>query len=171
MRLFTSTGDPETESLYKRFGFQVVPLSLVDLVTSLQTGMIDAVPNVPLYAQLQELHKLTPHMLNVRLTPLVGGTVMSAQAWRRVPAEHQGAMLEAARDVGLRMRDEIRQLGEDSVAEMTKRGLSVNEPDPATLSAWRTEAESTYPSLRGDYCPADIFDEVVRLRDEYRATE
>ena len=69
MKLFTSIGDPKTESLYKQFGFQVVPLSMVDLVTSLQTGMIDAIPNVPLFAQLQELHKLTPHMLNVKLTP------------------------------------------------------------------------------------------------------
>ena len=46
LKLFTSTGDPDTESLYKQFGFQVVPLSMVDLITSLQTGMIDAVPNV-----------------------------------------------------------------------------------------------------------------------------
>ena len=171
MRLFTSTGDPETESLYKRFGFQVVPLSLVDLVTSLQTGMIDAVPNVPLFAQLQELHKLTPHMLNVRLTPLIGGTVMSERAWRTLPAEHRDAMLAAARDAGVRTRDEIRQLGEDSITEMSKRGLTVNQPDAAALTAWRTEAEATYPSLRGDYCPADIFDEVVRLRDEYRASQ
>ena len=171
MKLFTSSGDPDTESLYKRFGFQVVPLSLVDLVTSLQTGMIDAVPNVPLFAQLQELQKLTPHMLNVRLTPLVGGTVMSARAWQTLPAEHRDAMLSAAEDAGMRMRGEIRQLGEDSITEMSKRGLNVNEPDAAALNAWRTEADSTYPSLRGDYCPADIFDEVVRLRDEYRATQ
>ena len=171
MKLFTSSGDPGTESLYKRLGFQVVPLSLVDLVTSLQTGMIDAVPNVPLFAQLQELHKLTPHMLNVRLTPLVGGTVMSARAWRTLPAEYRDAMLSSAEGAGMRMRDEIRQLGEDSIIEMSKRGLNVNEPDTAALKAWKTEAESTYPSLRGDYCPADIFDEVVRLRDDYRATQ
>ena len=171
MKLFTSTGDPETESLYQRFGFRVVPLSLVDLVTSLQTGMIDAVPNVPLFAQLQELHKLTPHMLNVRLTPLVGGTVISARTWQRLPAEYHDAMLRSAEEAGIRMRDEIRQLGEDSITEMSKRGLIVNEPDAAALSAWRTEAESTYPNLRGDYCPADIFDEVVRLRDEYRANQ
>ena len=38
MRLFTSVGDPETERLYKELGFQVVPLSLIDMATSLQTG-------------------------------------------------------------------------------------------------------------------------------------
>ena len=171
LKLFTSIGNPETESLYKRFGFQVVPLSMVDLVTSLQTGMIDAVPSVPLFAQLQELHKLTPYMLDVKLTPLVAGTVMSARAWRELPEEHREAMLKAAQDAGSKMRDDIRRMGEDSIAEMVKRGLNVTEPDAATMKAWRSAAEATYSSLRGDYCPADIFDEVVRLRDEYRATQ
>jgi len=171
MKLFTSVGDPETESLYTQLRFQVVPLSMVDLVTSLQTGMIDAVPSVPLFAQLQELHRLTPEMLNVKLTPLVGGTVIDADVWRRLPAEQHEALLEAAREAGEQMRDPIRQLGEDAIAEMARRGLNVSEPDAASLSAWREEAESTYSTLRGTYCPADIFDEVVRLRDEYRAAQ
>lgn len=169
MKLFTSTGDPETETLYKQFGFQVVPLSLVDLVTSLQTGMIDAVPLPPLFAQLQELHKLTPHMLNVRLTPLVGGTVVSMDAWRSLPEEHRDAMLRSAQQAGNQLRDRIREFGEDTIVEMSKRGLEVTEPDEGTLGTWQREASSTYPSLRGNYCPADIFDEVVRLRNEYRA--
>ena len=168
MKLFISAGDPESESLYKRFGFNVIPLSLVDLVTSLQTGMIDAVPIVPLFAQLQELYKLTPHMLNVKLIPLVGGTVMSSRVWSRLPAEHQQGMHDAAHDAGSTLRGEIRQMGDDAIAEMTKRGLSVTEPDTAMLTAWRREVEDAYPSLRGAYCPADIFDEVIRLRNEYR---
>ena len=171
MKLFTSAGDPGTESLYKQFGFQVVPLSLGDLTTSLQTGMIEAVPNPPLFAQLAELHKLAPHMLDVKWTPLIGGTLMSARVWERLPAQQQGQMLDAAREAGLRLRDEIRQLGDDAIAEMAKRGLSVIEPTDATLTAWHSEVEGAYPSLRGDYCPADLFDEVLRLRDEYRASQ
>ncbi|MDP6606754.1 MAG: TRAP transporter substrate-binding protein DctP [Dehalococcoidia bacterium] len=169
-KLFISAGDPESESLYKSFGFNVVPLSLVDLVTSLQTGMIDAVPIVPLFAQLQELHKLTPHMLDVRLLPLVGGTVMSARVWARLPAEHREAMLEAAHRAGSELRGEIRQMDTDSITEMSKRGLTVNTPDAATRRAWTQEMAEVYPRLRGDYCPADIYDEVLSLRDEYRAS-
>ena len=169
VKLFTSSGDPEMESLYKRLRFQVVPLSMVDLVTSLQTGMIDAVPSVPLFAQLQGLHKLVPHMLDLKLTPLVGGTVISAKVWDRLPPEHLEGMLDAAREAGMQLREPIRQLGEDMIAEMAMRGLTVNTADAATLAAWRQEVEAIYPNLRGEYCPADIFDEVVRLRDEYRA--
>jgi TRAP-type C4-dicarboxylate transport system substrate-binding protein len=61
-------------------------------------------------------------------------------------------------------------MDEDSVAEMSKRGLTVNTPDAATRRAWTQEMAEVYPRLRGDYCPADIYDEVLSLRDEYRAS-
>jgi hypothetical protein len=33
---------------------------------------------------------------------------------------------------------------------------------------WKKLSESIYPNLRGSDIPADLFDQVVRLRDEYR---
>ena len=110
-----------------------------------------------------------PHMLDVKLLPLVGGTVIDTRTWDRLPAEHRDDMLEAAYRAGSQLRDEIRQMGDDSVTEMAKRGLTVNVPDASTLNVWRSEVERAYSSLRGEYCPAEIFDEVLRLRDDYRA--
>jgi TRAP-type transport system periplasmic protein len=168
MKLFTSAGDAETERLYKDFGFNVVPLSLTDMITSLQTGMVDAFAMVPLFAQLQESFKLASNMTNVKWTPLVGGTVISVAAWNGLSEAHRPALLEAARQQGNRLRTEIRRLDEVSIQEMQKRGLKVVDVDATTLKAWRAEAEGAYPKLRGRYCPADLFDTVVRLRDEHR---
>jgi TRAP-type C4-dicarboxylate transport system substrate-binding protein len=168
MKLFTSAGDAETERLYKDFGFNVVPLSLTDMITSLQTGMVDAFAMVPLFAQLQESFKLASNMTNVKWTPLVGGTVISLTAWNSLADEHKPALLDAARQQGSRLRTEIRRLDEVAIQEMQKRGLNVVDVDATALKAWRAEAESAYPKLRGRYCPADLFDTVVRLRDEHR---
>ena len=168
MKLFTSAGDPETERLYKDFGFQVVPLSLTDMVTSLQTGMIEAFSTVPLFAQLQESYKLAPYMIDVLWMPLVGGTVISQKTWDQIPAAYRAPMLEAARGAGTRLRGDIRAMGDDAVRAMTKRGLQVIAVDAATRELWQSSAERAYPQLRGSYCPADLFDEVVRLRDGFR---
>lgn len=168
LKLFTAAGDPETERLYKEFDFRVVPLSMTDLTTSLQTGMIDAFSIVPLFAQLEGLYKLAPHMLDVRWTPLVGGTVISQRAWELIPASDRPALLRAAREAGGRLRDDIRTLGDAAVREMEKRGLKVMTPDQEVQSGWESTAERAYPQLRGRYCPADLFDDVLRLRDEFR---
>lgn len=171
LKLFTSAGDPETERLFKQFGFQVVPLSLTDMVTSLQTGMIEAFSTVPLFAQLQDSYKLAPHMIDLLWMPLVGGTVISQATWAEIPASQRPAMLAAARAAGDRLRSDIRPMGDTAVREMEKRGLQVTTLDPATRALWQSTAERTYPQLRGSYCPADVFDEVLRLRDEFRRAQ
>lgn len=168
LKLFTAAGDPDTESLYKKFGFQVVPLSMTDMVTSLQTGMIDAFSIVPLFAQLEESYRLAPYMLDVRWTPLVGGTVIGTDAWNRIQAADRPAMLAAARSAGERLRGDIRKMGEDAVGAMEARGLTVVHADAGIQAAWQREAERAYPQLRGSYCPADLFDQVQRLRDAFR---
>jgi TRAP-type C4-dicarboxylate transport system substrate-binding protein len=67
-----------------------------------------------------------------------------------------------------RSANSIRKLGDDAVPEMRKRGLNVITVDEANFAGWREEADKAYPKLRGVYAPADLFDEVQRLRDEFR---
>lgn len=168
LRMFTAAGDPDTERLYKEFGFNVVPHSATDLVPMLQAGKLDAFAMPPLFAQIQELYTLAPYMTDVRWVPLVGGTVITLASWNRLPEASRPALLEAARKPGERLRADIRRMGEVAVGEMRKRGLTVVELDAATRQRWQAEAENAYPRLRGAYCPADVFDEVRRLRDEFR---
>ena len=171
LELFTSAGDPETERLYKEFGFLVVPLALTDLITSLQTGMIKAVNLPPLFALLLGIHELAPNMLALKWTPLIAGTVISVQAWESIPEKFRPEMLAAAERAGERMRGKIRKMDEDSIRQMKMRGLTVIELDEETRKAWQAEALKAYPSLRGRYAPSDLFDQAVRLSKEFRKSK
>ena len=77
-------------------------------------------------------------------------------------------MLKAAREAGVNLRGGIRKMADEAVATMQKRRLQVIHADAATVAEWRREAEGIYPKLRSSQIPADLFDEVRRLRDEYR---
>jgi hypothetical protein len=59
-------------------------------------------------------------------------------------------------------------MGDDAVAAMQKRGLKVIALDDDELRQWQSEAEAAYPRLRGPYVATELFDEVRRLRDEFR---
>ena len=168
LKLFTAAGDADTERLYSEFGFHVVPLALTDLITALQTGMVEAFSTVPLFAQLQESYKLAPNMTDMPWMPLIGGTLISREAWEQIPAASRTAMLEAAQASGERLRGDIRGMGDQAIREMEKRGLSVVRIDPATRALWQSSAENAYGRLRGSYCPAELFDEVQRLTSEFR---
>jgi TRAP-type C4-dicarboxylate transport system substrate-binding protein len=169
LKLLTSAGDPETEKLYRDFDFRVVPLPYTDVLISLETGLIEAVQGPPLYAMLDQWFGLASNMTDLKWTPLVGATVIRKDTWERIPSEWRNEMLRAARDAGSRLRSTIRKLGDDAVGEMQKRGLNVVTLDASEMRSWRREADAAYPKLRGEYAPEELFDEVRRLRDEFRA--
>jgi hypothetical protein len=50
---------------------------------------------------------------------------------------------------------------------MQARGLKVIRLTESERAAWRTESEKAYPLYRGMLCPADLFDEVIRLDRAY----
>ncbi len=171
LKLFTHAGDPEMESLYKEFGFRVVPLSLTDMITSLQTEMIEAVSLPKIFVLLNGAYRLAPYMTSLRWTPLVGGTVISLATWERIPEDLRPGMLEAAVRSGAVLRDKIRKMDTDAMLEMEKRGLQVIDLNQTELALWQKEAEEAYPRLRGSYAPADLFDKVRRLRDQLRSQD
>jgi TRAP-type C4-dicarboxylate transport system substrate-binding protein len=169
LKLLTSAGDLRTEQLYKDFGLRVVPLPYTEVLMALETGLIEAVQGPPLYALLDQWFGLANHMTDMRWAPLVGATVIRKDTWESLPEKWRTAMLASAEAAGNELRAEIRRLGDEAVPEMVKRGLEVVTLDAALMNRWRAEAEAAYPRLRGEYAPADLFDEALRLRGEFRA--
>jgi TRAP-type C4-dicarboxylate transport system substrate-binding protein len=169
LKLFSWAGDDQVVQLWKANGFRPVALAATDILTGLQTGLIEALPTAPLYALLNQSFGLAPYMNDVKWAPLIGATVISKTTWNNLPPADRDKMLKAARDAGQSLRGGIRRMGDEAVVAMQKRKLTVVHADAAVVADWRKQAESVYPKLRGDMVAADLFDEVVRLRDEYRA--
>jgi TRAP-type C4-dicarboxylate transport system substrate-binding protein len=168
MKLFTSAGDPESEALFKELGFKPVPLAVTDMLTSLQTGMIEAYDVPPLFAMLDQSFGLAKNMIDIKWAPLIGATIISKDSWNKIPEALRPQLMAVARKSGDAQRERIRKMGDDAVLEMQKRGLNVVRADAALQAKWHADAELVYPKMRGRLVPPDLFDEVVRLRDEYR---
>ena len=169
MKLFTWAGSNDTLELWKTNGFRAVPLAATDILTGLQTGLIEAVPTTPLYALLNQSFGIAKYMNDVKWAPLIGATLISKKAWESLPESERAEMFQAARESGKGLRDGIRRMGDDAVATMQKRNLTIVHADAAVVAEWRRQAEGVYPRLRGQMVPAELFDEVRRLRDEFRA--
>jgi len=133
------------------------------MLTALQTGLIDAFSAPPLFALLDRGYQIASYMTELNWGALNAATVINAQVWARIPAALQPRLLQEARDAGRAMRDVARQAGEDAVKEMQARGLTVVRIEAAERADWRAEVERAYPALRGSYCPAELFDEVMAL--------
>jgi TRAP-type C4-dicarboxylate transport system substrate-binding protein len=167
-KLYITAGDADTEELFKAARFHPVPLSPTDMLTALQTGMIDAFDTPPLVALANQWFGLAKHMIDLPWAPLVGATIVDRKVWEKIPDAQRARLLDAARRSGERFRGEIRGLNDGAVVEMQKRGLQVVKLDDATRALWRREVEAVWPKLKDRLVPADLFDRATKLRDEYR---
>jgi TRAP-type C4-dicarboxylate transport system substrate-binding protein len=168
MKMFTWAGDAYQADLMKTAGYQPVPLEINDIYMGLQNGMINAVAQPPFWALAGQMYRPAPYMLEVNWAPLVGATVITKKSWDAIPAETREAMLKAAKEAGAQIKTRSRAESDESVAAMKKLGLKVQAASPEIDAEWRKVAEEFYPKIRGKIVPADIFDEVTRLLQEYR---
>jgi TRAP-type C4-dicarboxylate transport system substrate-binding protein len=170
MKLCVLQGDSSTFELYKRTGFHPVALAATDILTGLQTGLIDAFQSPPLFALSNQWFGSAKNMLDIRFAQLVGATLISKEVWDKIPAPVRKDMLAAARTAGVGLREEIRKAETSSIPLMQQFGLNVVHADKQATAEWRALAETIWPKLRGTMMPADLFDQVKQLRDEFRKT-
>jgi TRAP-type C4-dicarboxylate transport system substrate-binding protein len=170
MKLFVWATDAHAVEIWKAGGFHPVPLASTDILPSLQTGLINAFDVPPLAALSNQWFGLAPHMLDLKWAPLVGATVITKKSWEGVPAPAREEILKAAAEAGERLKGEIRAADGKAIEAMKKRGLTVHPATPEIEAEWTRAAEAVWPKIRGTIVPPDMFDEVRRLRDEYRAS-
>jgi TRAP-type transport system periplasmic protein len=171
MKIFVTAGDVSLSELYKSAGFNPVLLEWSDALTSLQTGMVDALPTVPLHALTGQFYLSTHHMLELNWIPLVGALIMTKKSWDALQPAQREAMMKSASECSQEFQVQGAKEGQESVESMVKRGLQVHPVNKEEQDEWRRFSEGMYPKIRGNIVPADVFDNVMQVLRDYRATQ
>ncbi len=169
-KLFVWSGDIPQVDIMKDTGFDPVALETADILPGLSSGLIDAVPTTPAFANGAQYYMATTNMLELNWAPLVGGAVIRRDTWEKIPPELRPALLKSAADTGRRIKATSRRENDEAVRAMEqKHGLHVRPVPPQAEKAWIAAAEAVYPKIRGRIIPADLFDKVQNLLEAYRS--
>ena len=101
---------------------------------------------------------------------VVGATVVTDRAWKRIPAARRPRLRKSARNIGIRLQRKINKLGVDAIKVMKKHGLTVHAVPPDVVVAWEKRARQSYSKLIGHIVPKESVAEVERLRDAFRTS-
>lgn len=171
LKLFTVAGNTKQESMMVSAGLKPVPLDPTDILISLQTGLIDVVPIPPLYALAIQTYGPAPHMTDLPWAPIMGAAVITKDAWDRIPAEIKPELMASAKRAGESVLESGRRENREAVDALVDQwGVQVHDVSPAAMAEWEREVAAVYPEIRGGLVPTLIFDEVMRLIDEYRSS-
>jgi TRAP-type C4-dicarboxylate transport system substrate-binding protein len=168
LKLFSWAGDAEAVEVWRSAGFNPVPLPSTEIATALQTGLVNALGSPPQVAVITQYFVNAKNMTDLRWQLLLGATLITKSTWEKIPADIRPAMLEATREAGRRLQEEVRQSEGRDIEAMKKRGLTVVPVSPRQKAEWYKLTEAMYPKIRGPIVPADAFDAALRYRDEFR---
>lgn len=168
-KIYTSAGNNDQVDLMRSLGYNPIALETSDILTGLRTGMIDAISMPPNWALMYQCYTVAKNMLDLKWSILSGATVIRKDTWDSIDPAIRKQLQEAAAEAGEKIRGAVRREDEESIAAMRKKGLVIHLVSPEVEKEWFKLNDILYPKIRGNTVPADIFDEVQRLVEEYRA--
>src|SRR5262245_13848064 len=168
LKMFVWAGDDRMVQMWKEIGFQPVALAATDILTGLQTNMIEAYPTTPLAALSLQWYHNTPFMVGNGLAPLVGALVITKQSWLKIPEADRTAILASCAKAEDRLEREIPAQDSVAVVAMQKRGLNGTNVEAGAKAEWESTAQAFAVKMRGTMVPGDILDMALKARDGYR---
>jgi len=163
MKIFTWAGDFKWERLWEKAGYNPVPLASVDILSGLQTGLINSFSTIPLYALSQQSFGIAKHMLDLKWGVLMAGIVIDNRVWSRISKKYHDDLINITKSIQNKQKNLNANAEKESIQAMQEYGLQVHSIDENGLKIWKDEVKKMEPELRGNIIPAEIFDKVIEL--------
>jgi len=166
--LAVAEGNNDMLQAWRSSGFQAVPLASNDILTGLQSGMVDAFYAPPIVAASFQWFGLAPNMCSLKIAPLVGGLVLNNRTWNQIPDKIKPQLLEAVKTTVMQLQMEIIILEKKAINTMKKNGLKINIIPKNAVLMWQKEAVTGYDKLTKKSASKNLFFDIKNILKEYR---
>lgn len=136
LRLASDPADQELAQAFTTMGFYPIPISPQEVITALNSRMIDAFYSSPVGAAGYQWFALAPNMLDLKVAPFMGSIVVSNSVWRRIDDDIKPALLRSARSVAAEIDRDVALLETDAIDTMKRYGLHVEPVPPEVEHVW-----------------------------------
>ena len=169
-KIWVPEGDAISFLAMEALGLSPVVLPATDVLTGLQTGLLDVVANSPVGALVLQWHTKVKYRTELPVSYAMGVFALDARVFGSLSGEDQQVLREVMGEV---MRDIDRASREDNrrAAEvMTNTGVMPVAVTNTDIESLRSTIEMIHPTLRrrSDVDVA-MFDEILAVLAEYRA--
>ena len=166
-----STGMPRMLNAWKKSGYHMVPNDLKDLMMGLQSGMVNAFFLPPLIAGSGQYFPLAPNMCTLKIAPLIGGMVVTSKVWEKIPEKYRQEMMEVTQRISDRLDKEIIKIEKETIEEMIKHGLKINDVPEDAIEKWKGAANKGMDELIGKAFSKETYDIVINYLKDFRKSK
>ena len=160
--------DPIAMALFKEGGITPVPLSISEVLPSLQTGVIDTVPSSPLACVALQWFSKVKYMTDLPLSISIGATVITKMKFDSMDTTSQALLLDVAERYHRELTRQSREDNLKAIKTLRENGIETVTVADQTKREWEEIALKVKMNLVGRFYSQEILDEVSQLVQEYR---
>lgn len=170
-RIWHWQGDPIGKAFFDASGITPVPLSIIDVYTSLSTGLVDTVYTPPLGAIAFQWFTKTEYVTNVPMANGIGSLVVSRRFFQNLPQDLQKLLKSTGAVIGERLVTETRRENAESLELLRKKGMKfvLNPEDLDTDEVAEISRKAGDHLMQNGYIPEPVIEQVNTWLSEYRS--
>jgi TRAP-type C4-dicarboxylate transport system substrate-binding protein len=169
LKMWAWVDDPVVRAVFEEIGLTGVPLSVPDVLPSLESGLINGCYGSPLSVVALRWQSRLKYMFATPLTYGMGAAVVTKRAFDRLPPEQRSALLAEARELGTLLSSQVKTDNERALASLQKSGIKVIEPPKDLMREFQTASRVVRVKLEGNVYSAAFRKKVEELLDGYRS--
>jgi TRAP-type C4-dicarboxylate transport system substrate-binding protein len=168
-KVWVPEGDQISYRAMEALDLSPVTLPVTDVLTGLQTGLIDIVASPPVAVLVLQWHTKVDYLTELPLLYTLGYLAIDKRAFSRLSEADQAVVDEVMNRVYENF-DRINQAdNEQALSALANTGVDFVEPVDGAIDRWREPVMAANESLAEEgYLSPELLDEVQALLAEYR---
>ena len=161
-------GDPVSKVLLETVGVTPIPLSIPDVLTSLQTGLINTIFNSFYGAIVLQWFTKISYITDIPFVYAYGAFVLDKKTFSKLPPDLAAMMKSAAQAHFAKLLVDTRKSNEEALQVLLDNKITLVKPTPNTKSELQNKyRDLTVQKLIGDAFSRSIYEEAVMQLDNF----
>ena len=165
---WSPTGDPISEGFMKSLGITPISLTIPDVLSSLQSGLVETVYNSFYGSIIMQWFTKAHYIVDFPYGYAYGVFALSSKKFNKLPPEHQAAIHKAADTYFPILLAETRKSNEESHKVLAERGNEFLTLDDETIGILKEKRDLAMQKLIPDAISEKIYKQTTQHVEEYR---
>jgi TRAP-type C4-dicarboxylate transport system substrate-binding protein len=156
-KIWIPEGDVLSRGAFEASGITPIPLPLTDVLTGLQTGLINTVAGSPTGVIALQWHTRTAYLTETPLMYLFGSMIIQRRAFQRISPADQLVVKEVMEAIFRELDRGIREDNQKAMAALQQQGIQFVQTDLEDITQWLQLIEQNNDKL----IAAGLFDRKI----------
>jgi TRAP-type C4-dicarboxylate transport system substrate-binding protein len=170
VKMWMWEGDPIAEATFNAFNISPIPLSITDVLTSLQTNLINGVYITPYACTVVQWHTKVKYMLDLPLADSNGAILISKKKFNRLSDSQQKILKKLSREYFGTLTQLSREDNAESIELLKEVGISFTKiDDQSKIESFYESGKKARRDVIGKLYDEEFLLKIEGLLDDFRS--